>query len=133
MSSQKMTHEWLLQTKAGSVALGTGTQTRSPTTNSAKIKNYDRAQRVQGPKEIGAPSPQWTCPSKAPLQRILPQDASIQGHPQRGRLRSWVNLDRQSRKEIQRTDKYLGNTITITRIKSQLKLVVSLSFHFFPC
>lgn len=37
-----------------------------------------------------------------------------------------------SRKEIQMTNKYLGK-MSITRIKSQLKLDVSLSFHFFSC
>ena len=125
MSSQKKTHEWLLKTKLVQ-SLSTGTQTECPTTNSAKTKHYDRAQRWQGPKEIGTPSPQCNCPPRAPLQQTLWQDVSSV-HSTRD-----INVmgeHEQSRKEIQMTNKYLGK-MSITRIKSQLKLDVSLSTFF---
>ena len=44
---------------------------------------------------------------------------------------SRVTVARQCRKEILMTNRYLGKMSTITRIKSQLKLDVSLYIFFF--
>lgn len=95
MSSQKTTHEWLLQTKPVQ-SLSTGTQTECPTTNSAKTEHYARAQRWQGPKEIGALVPSATVHQGHLFSGHFGK--MFQAYTQPGTLTSWVNMNEAGKK-----------------------------------